>query len=92
MSKRLQVVVQDAELERYSRTAESAGMTLSEWARQALRAAEREFSGGDVEGKLAVLRRARNYDFPAPDIDTMLRESEAGYLVEIDDGSSRGPA
>jgi len=86
MSKRLQVVVGDADLERYARTADAAGLSLSEWARQALRAAEREMSSGDVETKLAVIRKAASYNFPAADIDTMLAETEAGYLADIEAG------
>jgi hypothetical protein len=82
----LQVVVKDEELERYARSAEAAGLSMSEWARQALRAAERERSSGDVEAKLAVIRRAAGYRFPAPDIDTMLAETEAGYLADIEAG------
>jgi hypothetical protein len=87
MSKRLQVVLADADLERYARTADAAGLTLSEWARQALRAAEREMTSGDVEAKLAVIRKAAGYNFPAePDIDTLLAEIEAGRLAEIEAG------
>jgi hypothetical protein len=86
MSKRLQVVVGDAELERYRRTAQAGGQTVSEWVRQALRTAERETSSGDVEAKLAVIRKAVSYRFPAPDIDTMLAETEAGRLAEIEAG------
>ncbi len=86
MSKRLQVVVGEAELERYQRTAEATGQTVSEWVRQALRAAERKTSSGDVEAKLAVIRKAASYRFPAPDIDTMLAETEAGRLAEIEAG------
>ena len=86
MSKRLQVVVKDEELERYGRSAEAVGLSLSEWARQALRAAERERSNGDVEAKLAVIRKAAGHRFPAPDIDTMLAETEAAYLADIEAG------
>jgi predicted transcriptional regulator len=86
MSKRLQVVVGDDELERYQRTARAAGQTVSEWVRQALRASERETSSGDVEAKLAVIRKAASYRFPAPAIDTMLAETEAGRLAEIEAG------
>jgi hypothetical protein len=93
MSKRLQVVVGDAELERYAKTAGAAGLSLSEWTRQALRAAEREMSSGDVDAKLAVIRRAVKYNFPAADIETMLAETEAGYLADIEAGvSSTGDA
>jgi hypothetical protein len=87
MSKRLQVVVRDEDLERYARTADAAGVSLSEWVRQALRVAERERSSGDVEAKLAVIRRAAGHNFPAePDIDTLLAEMEAGRLAEIEAG------
>ncbi len=82
MSKRLQVVLGDGDLERYSRTAQAAGLSLSEWARQALRVAEREMSGGDVEAKLAAIRRAVSHGASGRevDIETMLEETEAGYL------------
>jgi hypothetical protein len=88
MSKRLQVVVADDELERYGRSADAAGMTMSEWARQALRAAERGTSSGDVEAKLAVIRKAASYEIGGRevDIDTMLAETEAGYLADIEAG------
>ncbi len=86
MSKRLQVVLGDEELERYSRSAEVAGVTLSEWARQALRRAERQKSSGDVPAKLAVIRKAASYSFPVPDIDRLTAEIEAGRLAEIEAG------
>jgi hypothetical protein len=88
MSKRLQVVIGDDELERYRRTARAAGQTVSEWARQALRAAERETSSGDVEAKLALIRRAASYETSGceVDIDAMLTETEAGRLTEIEAG------
>lgn len=54
-------------------------MTLSEWARQALRGAERRSAVGDAEKKLIALDRAAAHNFPAPEIDEMLREIEAGY-------------
>jgi hypothetical protein len=85
MSRRLQVVVADGELERYRRTARSAGMTVSEWARQALRAAERETSSGDVEAKLAVIRRAVGLETDGREVDVeeMLAETEAARLADV---------
>src|SRR5271156_1773306 len=85
MSKRLQVVVKDEELERYERTAEAVGLTMSEWVRQSLRAAERQVSTSDVERKLAAIRTAASYQFQRRevDIETMLAEVEAGRLAEI---------
>jgi hypothetical protein len=89
MSKRLQVVVDDDELRRYAEVARVRGLTLSAWARQTLRAAEREVSTGSVEKKLAAIDRAYGAladDLPpAPDIETMLAEIEQGYLAPIDE-------
>ena len=78
MSKRLQVVVRDAELERWERIAAAAGLTLSEWVRQALRAAQREESSGNVDAKLDAVRSALQHAYPAPDIETMLAEIDQG--------------
>ncbi len=88
MSKRLQVVIGDADLLGYERTAKASGLSLSEWVRQALRAAQRETSSGDVEAKLALIRRAASYEIGGSevDIDTMLAETEAGRLAEIEAG------
>jgi hypothetical protein len=86
MSKRLQVVVGDADFERYRRTAQAQGVNISEWVRQALRVAERERSSGDVEAKLAAIRKAVSHRSGGRevDIDTMLAETEAGRLAEIE--------
>jgi hypothetical protein len=88
MSKRLQGVVGDDELDRFTRTAEAVGLTMSEWVRQSLRAAERDVSTGDVEAKLAAIRKAASYRFQGRevDIDTMLAETEASRLAEIEAG------
>ena len=88
MSKRLQVVVKDEELERYECTAQTLGLTTSEWVRQSLREAERKVSTGDVERKLAAIRKAASYEFQERevDIDTMLAEMQAGRLAEIEAG------
>jgi hypothetical protein len=53
------VVVKDEELEGYERTAQAVGLSMSEWVRQSLRAAERQVSTGDVEAKLAAIRWPR---------------------------------
>lgn len=79
VSKRLQVVVDETELERFQGAAEKVGMTLAEWVRQVLRRAERDSSPGDVEKKLAAVRAATRNSFPAPDIEEMLDQIERGY-------------
>jgi hypothetical protein len=81
MSKRLQVVVSEADLERYERTAAGAGLTLSGWVRQVLGEAQRQTSSVDLDAKLSAVRVALHHDFPAPDIDAMLGEVQAGYSV-----------
>jgi hypothetical protein len=79
MSKRLQVVVGDADLESYERIARVEGLSVSEWVRRTLGAARREASAGDVDAKISAVREALRHDYPAPDIDAMLGEIEAGY-------------
>ena len=81
MSKRLQVVVDEQELAEFQDAARRARMSLSEWARQALRAAERGRSGASPDERIAAIRRATSHTFPAPDIDEMLAEIESGYLT-----------
>jgi 2-phospho-L-lactate guanylyltransferase (CobY/MobA/RfbA family) len=82
------VVVRDDDLERYARSAQADGVTLSEWVRQAMRVAERERSTGDVEAKLALIHKAASYEMGGAevDIDTMLAETEAGRSAEIEAG------
>jgi hypothetical protein len=84
LSKRLQVVVRDEDLEAFAGVARIRGLTLSELVRQTLRKAERDVSRGDVQRKLAAIRWAVNYPdrAPAPDIEQMNEEIERGYLSD----------
>jgi len=79
VSKRLQVVLDDAEYRELQRIARSRSVTLSEWARQTLREASRRAPTGQAERKLGAVRAAARHSFPTADIDEMLREIEAGY-------------
>lgn len=79
MSTRLQVVMDEAELEAVRRAARERGMTVSEWVRQALRDARRKVAGGDAERKLAAIRAADRHAYPTADIDRMIAEIERGY-------------
>ena len=78
MSKRLQIVVEDAEAERFEATARREGLTLSEWARRAMREARRRKRAPSAESKLRALDRALQHGFPTGDIDRMLAEIETG--------------
>ena len=82
MSKRLQVVLEDAELAEIQRTARQLRMTTAEWVRQALRTARRGVPAGDARKKLAVVRAAAGHSFPTADIDQMLAEIERGYAAD----------
>lgn len=82
MSKRLQIVVEDDEFDEIHRTAESQGLTMSEWVRRVLREARRRRSGGDVARKLEAIRAASELSFPTADIEQMNAEIEQGYRTE----------
>jgi predicted 2-oxoglutarate/Fe(II)-dependent dioxygenase YbiX len=80
MSKRLQVLLDDAELREIRSLARARRMTVAEWVRQALRAARRREPRGDVDRKIASLRAAARHSFPSGDIEQVLAEIERGYL------------
>lgn len=87
MSKRLQVVLDDAEYGEIRRIARRHRMNVSEWVRQALRRARRSEPAVDSGRKLQAIRSAFQYEFPTADIDQMLEEIERGYLGENDPGA-----
>jgi hypothetical protein len=84
MSKRLQVVMTEAELRGFERAARARGLTLSEWARVAMRNARDAEPARSPDKKLAAIRAAARHHFPAPDIGQMLAEIELGYRQGID--------
>ena len=83
MSKRLQVILEDAELREVQKAARRARMTTAEWVRRALRAARRSQPSTDADRKLQVVQRASRHEFPAPDINQMLAEIERGYQEPV---------
>jgi hypothetical protein len=82
MTKRLQVLLDDDELRQIQRIAKRERLTTAEWVRQRLREAREREAKPDVAKKLAAIRKASSYRFPAPDIEQMLEEIEQGYLDE----------
>ncbi len=70
------------ELAEIQRAARQQRMTTAEWVRQALRAARKAAPSGDARKKLAAIKAATHYAFPAPDIGQMLREIQQGYLED----------
>jgi hypothetical protein len=79
MSKRLQVLIPDAEMSDIQRVAKRERVTVGEWVRRTLREARAGRPAREPETKLKSLRRAAEYSFPTADIDQMLREIERGY-------------
>ena len=80
MTKRLQVLMDDDELESIQRQARAERVTTAEWVRQRLREAREEHARPDIASKLEAIQRATRHRAPAPDIDQMLSEIERGYL------------
>jgi hypothetical protein len=83
MIKRLQVLLDARELAEIKRVARHQRMTTAEWVRQALRAARKAVPAGDARKKLASIKAATHYAFPAPEIDQMLREIQQGYSEDV---------
>jgi len=79
MSTRLQVVLSDEELAMIRRIAKAQHQTVSDWVRQSLRSARREYPTVDAGRKVQVVREAVNNSYPTTGIDGMLREIEQGY-------------
>lgn len=79
MRKRLQVLFSEQEMRKLREAARESGLTVSEYVRRALRAAQRESAGPDVGAKLECVRAAARHELPAADIDRMLNEIERGY-------------
>jgi len=79
MSKRLQVLLDEAEFDELRVAARREGMPVSDRVREALREAHRRKPSDDVESKLRAVREAMRHEFPAPDIKQMLAEIEQGY-------------
>lgn len=80
MSKRLQVLFDEEEYREIQGVARRQRVTVAEWVRQALREA-RGNRPGTVDAKLRAIADASRHQFPTADIDTMLKEIEAGQEV-----------
>ncbi len=79
MSKRLQVLLPDEELQDIQRLAKRERLTVGEWVRRALREARASRPVSEPESKLKAVRRAAKYSFATADIAQMLSEIERGY-------------
>jgi hypothetical protein len=64
MSHRLQVLLDQTEMDEIRRVAKRHRLTVAEWVRQALRAARRNEPVIDTSTKLQAIHRAARYSFP----------------------------
>ena len=92
MTKRLQVLFDEAEYAALQASATSRGMTMAEWVRQALAAARRDASTADVDRKLAAIRAAVRHAGPTGPIERLIGETERGYATGPGPGSGNDPA
>lgn len=80
MSKRLQILVDERELRDIRRAASRSELTVSEWARQAMRTyARRGAADSDPARKLAVIQAAATHAYPTAELAEMLAQIETGY-------------
>jgi hypothetical protein len=79
MSKRLQVLLDEAEYEQIQDIAARKHMSVAEWVRQVLRDAKRMEPSKAKRIKLDALRNSLDFHFPTADIDQLLAEVESGY-------------
>lgn len=83
MSKRLQVLLDEAELRDLREAADRHGLPVSEWVRRALREARRREPDGDIDSKRRAVREAVRHEYPTGDIEQMLAEIEQGYTQPL---------
>ena len=84
MTKRLQVLIDDAELRTIQRLARRDKVTTAEWVRRRLREGAAASSRPDTASRLAAIHHAYRHGSATPesDIDQMLDEIERGYLSD----------
>ena len=79
MSKRMQILVEEAEYARFQQSAQRMGISLAEWVRHALRAACRREPDTGTKEKLAAIRNAARHNYAMGNIDQVLAGIERGY-------------
>ena len=84
MTKRLQVLLDDAELRTIQRLARRDKLTTAEWVRRRLREGAAASAKPDTASRLAAIHAAYRHSSstPEPGIDQMLDEIGSGYLSD----------
>jgi hypothetical protein len=81
VTKRLQVLLDEAEFRDLRRVARARRMTVAAWVRETLRAARQREPLGDAADKIAAVRAAASHAFPtAASAAEMNADIERGYL------------
>lgn len=81
MSQRLQVLLEESEMEEVRQAARRRGLTVAAWVRAALREARQEQVDQHLGRRLQLLRRAAALRHPIADIGQINAEIERGYLT-----------
>lgn len=81
MSKRLQVLLDKTEYQKFFQVAKAKGMSLGEWVRQAMRRSYEDTSGVSSEIKIKKINElAKKYSFPSGSIEEINEQIKSGYL------------
>ena len=82
MSKRLQVLLPDEEMQQIQEAASAEQISVGELVRRSLKEDRAGVPARSVEEKLRALRRLSQLDLPTCDIEQMNAEIEQGYLSD----------
>jgi len=85
MTKRLQVLLDDAEFRMIQRIAQREDLTTAEWVRRRLREGVAASAGPDTASRLAAINAAYRHvsSAPEPEIGEMLDEIERAYRSDL---------
>jgi len=79
MTKRLQVLFDDAEYAALQQAAAARGVSVADWVRDAVTTARRRESSAGLDRKLDAIRAAVRHSGPTGQIERLNSEIERGY-------------
>ncbi len=80
----------DADYAALHEAAAARGVSVAEWVREALAAAQRRASSGSVDRKLDAIRAAVRHTGPTGQIERLTAEVERAYRAGVGPGSDTG--
>ncbi len=83
MTKRLQILMPDADFARLQAIAEAHDVSVGEWVRRAVRQSFDSPQVRSAQSKIAAVREALTVYAPTADIDQMNEEIERGYQTDL---------